>query len=197
MSSRNTPSDSRRGSDPRALRALAHPVRLELLDLLQREGPLTASRCAELLDLTPKVCSYHLNLLGTYGLIEETGEGKGRSRPWRLVVTALSYVHSPDEGESTARAADEFARTMLARDASLVEAFIARRRDLPAGWRNKATMSSNPLRLTASQLEAFGGELIEVLERYRRLSADPGRGARPVHVAMYAVPDLREPESGG
>lgn len=191
MSSRNAPSD--RGSDPRTLRALAHPVRLELLELLQREGPLTASRCAELLGLTPKVCSYHLNLLGTYGLIEETGEGKGRSRPWRLVLTAVSYVHSPDEADSTARTADEFARTMLARDARLVEAFIARRRGLPKGWRNKALMSSNPLRLSASQLEAFGGELIEVLERYRRLSEEPADDARPVHVAMYAVPDLREP----
>ncbi|GAB3413071.1 helix-turn-helix domain-containing protein [Flindersiella endophytica] len=175
------------------MRALAHPVRLELLNLLQREGPLTASRCAELLELTPKVCSYHLNLLGTHGLIEETGEGKGRSRPWRLVVSGLSYVHSPDEGASTARTVDEFARTMLARDAQLVEAFIARRRGLPTGWRNKSTMSSNPLRLTARQLEAFGGELLEVLERYRRLSEQPATGARPVHVAMYAVPDLRVP----
>jgi hypothetical protein len=145
------------------------------------------------LDLTPKVCSYHLNLLGTYGLIEETGEGKGRSRPWRLVATGLSYVHQRDEGESTARTADEFARTMLARDARLVEAFIARRRGLPAGWRNKSTMSSNPHRLTARQLEAFGGELLEVLERYRQLSEQPAVGSRPVHVAMYAVPDLREP----
>jgi DNA-binding transcriptional ArsR family regulator len=193
MSSRNVPSAGTRGSDPRALRALAHPVRLELLNLLQREGPLTASRCAELLDLTPKVCSYHLNLLGSHGLIEETGEGKGRSRPWRLVMTGLSYVHSADEKGSTARTADEFARTMLARDASLVEAFIARRRGLPKTWRNRSTMSSNPLRLTASQLEAFGAELIEVLERYRRLSEKPDAGARPVHVAMYAVPDLREP----
>lgn len=194
MSSRNKSSDSERGSDPRALRALAHPVRLELLNLLQREGPLTASRCAELLELTPKVCSYHLNLLGTYGLIEETGEGKGRSRPWRLVVSGLSYVHSPDEGESAARTADEFARTMLARDVRLVEAFIARRRELPTGWRNKSTMSGNPLRLTARQLQAFGGELLEVLERYRSLSEQqPAAGARPVHVAMYAVPDLREP----
>jgi DNA-binding transcriptional ArsR family regulator len=192
MSSRNVPSDTAQGSDPRALRALAHPVRLELLNLLQREGPLTASRCAELLDLTPKVCSYHLNLLGSHGLIEETGEGKGRSRPWRLVMTGLSYVHRADEDESTARTADEFARTLLARDARLVEAFVARRHGLPEVWRNKALMSSNPLRLTASQLQAFGGELTEVLERYRRLSEQAAEDARPVHVAMYAVPDLRE-----
>lgn len=193
MPSRNNPSDTTaRGTDPRALRAVAHPVRLELLDLLQREGPLTASRCAELLDLTPKVCSYHLNLLGTYGLIEETGEGKGRARPWRLVETALSYVHDPGEDESSARTAAEFARTMLARDARLIEAFIAGRSELPKSWRNVSTMSSNPLRLNASQLKAFGAELFEVLERYQRLSRQPAAGARPVHVALYAVPDLRE-----
>lgn len=193
MSSRNTPSDRAvRGTDPRALRAVAHPVRLELLNLLQREGQLTASRCAELLGLTPKVCSYHLNLLGTYGLIAETGEGKGRARPWRLVETALSYVHQPAEDESTARTAAEFARTMLARDVRLVEAFIAGRTELPKTWRNVSTMSSNPLRLDASQLRAFGAELLDVLERYRELSRQPVPGARPVHVALYAVPDLRE-----
>lgn len=193
MSSGNTSSDSGRSSDPRALRAVAHPVRLELLNLLQREGPLTASRCAELLDLTPKVCSYHLNLLGTYGLIEETGEGKGRARPWRLLETPLAYVHAQDEDESTGRTADEFARTMLARDTRVVEAFIAGRHGLPKRWRNVSAMSSNPLRLTASQLRAFGAELYEVLDRYRQLSQEPAAGARPVHVAMYAVPDLREP----
>ncbi|MEQ4208566.1 winged helix-turn-helix domain-containing protein [Actinopolymorpha sp. B9G3] len=181
------------GTDPRALRAVAHPVRLDLLYLLRREGPLTASRCAEFLGLTPKVCSYHLNLLGKYGLTEETGEGKGRARPWRLRPTGLSYVHRPGEGRAAASAADEFARTLLARDAQQVEAFIEGRHALPSAWRNVATMSSNPLRLTRQQLAALGAELFEVLERYTQLSGSPEAGAHPVHVAMYAVPvDLTE-----
>jgi predicted ArsR family transcriptional regulator len=183
MSSRNTSSDG--SSDPRVLRAVAHPVRLDLLDLLQRDGPLTASRCAERLGLTAKVCSYHLNLLGKYGLIEETGEGKGRARPWRVGSRGLSYVHRPTESAGTARAADEFARTMLGRDVGHIEEFVQRRHELPKSWRNVSTMSSNPLRLNARQLRELGRDLLAVLDKYRRLE---DAGARSVHVAMYAVP---------
>lgn len=182
MSSENTHSDS---SDPRGLRAVAHPVRLDLLELLQRDGPLTASRCAEQLGLSAKVCSYHLHLLGKYGLIEETGDGKGRARPWRVGARGISYVHRASESAGTARTADEFARTMLSRDVRRVEEFIQRRRDLPKTWRNVSTMSSNPLRLNARQLRDFGRELIAVLDKYRGLQ---DTGARPIHVAMYAVP---------
>jgi DNA-binding Lrp family transcriptional regulator len=196
MSSENTRSDtSGRTADPRALRAVAHPVRLDLLELLQRNGPLTASRCAELLGLTPKVCSYHLTLLGRYGLVEEAGAGKGRARPWRVAPTAaLAYVHRPGESKGTSRAADEFARTMLARDVQRIEEFVERRNGLPKSWRNVATLSSNPLRLTAGQLRSMGAEVQAVLDRYRRLSEDAGSGARPVQLAVYAVPvDLPVP----
>ena len=34
-------------TDPRALRALAHPVRLTLVSVLRREGPLTATQAGE------------------------------------------------------------------------------------------------------------------------------------------------------
>jgi DNA-binding transcriptional ArsR family regulator len=190
MSSEKERSDTP-GSDPRTLRAVAHPVRLDLLDLLRVDGPLTASRCAERLGLTPKVCSYHLNLLGKYGLVEETREGKGRARPWRLVSRSLSYVHSPDEEPAASDAADQFARTMLARDERLIATFIDQRHALPPEWRNVSTMSSNPLRLTAAQLEALGAELMAVLNRYTALSPSAADDARPVHVALYAVPTER------
>lgn len=97
---------------------------------------------------SPKVCSYHLNQLGAHGLIEETGEGKGRSRPWRLAISGISYVHHPDEEPATTRAEDAFAKTMLAKDAQVIETFIDERHQLPQTWRNVSTMSSNPLRLT-------------------------------------------------
>lgn len=188
MRSESNSSDSQ-FTDPRTFRALAHPVRLDLLYLLDREGPLIASRCAELLGLTPKVCSFHLNLLGKYGLVEETGEGKGRARPWRLAKSGgVHYVHKPDEEPATRRAADALARETLARDARQVETFIAQRHLLPSSWRNVAAMSSNPLRLNADQLKALGTDLFAVLERYRKLSKKPAPDAHPAHLALYAVP---------
>jgi DNA-binding transcriptional ArsR family regulator len=175
-------------TEPRALRAVAHPVRIELLALLRAEGPLTASRCAERLGLTAKVCSYHLQTLGKYGLIEETGEGRGRARPWRLATSGLSYVYQPGDHDGAAEASDQLARTILARDTRLISEFIAGRHNLPPQWRNVAAMLGDALRLTPGQLNSLRGELAAVLERYAELSSQPLPGARPVHVALYAIP---------
>ncbi len=188
MSSEKKSSDSSSDTDPRALRALAHPVRLDLLYLLQREGALTASRAAELLGLTPKVCSYHLSLLGKYGVIEEAGGGKGRARPWRVRETDLRYTRTPDESPATTHAADAFAETLIARDARVVEAFIRGRHRLPDTWRNVSAMSSNPLLLTPGELSELSDELLAVLRRYQERSRTPSPGAHPVHTAVYAVP---------
>ena len=188
MSSENTPSDLPGGTDPRTLRALAHPVRLDLLYLLEREGQLTAGRAADLLGLTPKVCSYHLNQLSSYGIVEETGTGKGRSRPWRLAINGLSYVHDPNEQATTRRSADAFAKTMLARDSQLIDSFIDGRHRLPHAWRNVSTLSSTPLRLTPGQLRELGQELTRLVDRYRTIAAEPDTDTHPAHISVYAIP---------
>lgn len=186
MSSEKVPSE--RGNDPRALRALAHPVRLDLLYLLEREGPLTATRAAELLGLSPKLCSYHLGLLGKYGVVEEAGGGKGRARPWRLAPIKLNYVHDPDEDPAITHFADTFASTMIDRDSRVIETFIRRRHMLPQRWRNVSTMTSSPLRLTPEQLRRLRDELSEVVERAQATSRSPDPEAHPVHLALHVVP---------
>src|ERR1700761_5736702 len=73
----------KRLTDPRALRALAHPIRLELVGLLRRLGPLTATQAAELIGESSGSTSFHLRQLAKYGLVEDAGGGAGRERPWR------------------------------------------------------------------------------------------------------------------
>src|ERR1700760_1666023 len=70
-------------TDPRALRALAHPTRLALAGLLRRDGPLTATRAGELLGQSSASASFHLRQLAKYGLVEEAGGRPGREQPWR------------------------------------------------------------------------------------------------------------------
>ncbi|HYZ52738.1 MAG TPA: helix-turn-helix domain-containing protein [Streptosporangiaceae bacterium] len=65
-------------TDPRALRALAHPIRVSLVGLLRREGPLTATQAGAMLGESPASCSFHLRQLAKYGLVEEAGGGRGR-----------------------------------------------------------------------------------------------------------------------
>ena len=75
---------SREIAEPKAMRALAHPVRLDVLDAMRNEGELTATRAAELLKQSPGNMSWHLQTLAKYGFIVEAEGGKGRSRPWKI-----------------------------------------------------------------------------------------------------------------
>src|ERR1700761_8831550 len=82
--SRSRQRAAREITDAKTMRALAHPVRLQLLELIHRDGEITATRAAEALDESPGNMSWHLQTLAKYGFIEEADGGKGRSRPWRI-----------------------------------------------------------------------------------------------------------------
>src|SRR5437764_13961612 len=86
-------------TEPKALRALAHPIRLELVGLLRRHGPLTATRAAELLGESSGSTSFHLRQLAKYGLVEEAGGGHGRERPWRATAMFTGWPEVTDSPE--------------------------------------------------------------------------------------------------
>ena len=91
-------------TDPRALRAYAHPVRMKLVGLLRTQGPLTATRAAELLGESSGTCSFHLRQLAKYGLVEEAGGGTGREKPWRATTTTTDWDATGDGSPETAAA---------------------------------------------------------------------------------------------
>src|ERR1700750_2527894 len=70
-------------TDPRAMRALAHPVRLALIEALA-ERPLTATEAGERVGESPANASFHLRQLAKYGFVEEAEGGTGRPRPRKL-----------------------------------------------------------------------------------------------------------------
>ncbi len=73
-------------TDPRTLRALAHPLRTGLLSLLRAEGPSTASRLGQRVGESSGTTSYHLRRLADLGFVEEvTGQGTARERWWRAI----------------------------------------------------------------------------------------------------------------
>ncbi|GIF50812.1 DNA-binding transcriptional ArsR family regulator [Asanoa ferruginea] len=72
-------------SDPKAIRALAHPLRLDLLDLLVTISPATAAQCGRILGVSQANCSFHLRQLAKYGFVEDAGPGRDRrERQWRV-----------------------------------------------------------------------------------------------------------------
>ena len=74
-------------SQAQALRALAHPLRLQLLRLAAIDGEVTSTSASEHTAETRANCSFHLRLLGKYGFVEPAPVRDRRERPWRLVLT--------------------------------------------------------------------------------------------------------------
>jgi len=65
--------------DPQAMRAMAHPARLAIMEFLSDGAGATATECAEVCGLSPSATSYHLRALARAGLVEEApSRGDGR-----------------------------------------------------------------------------------------------------------------------
>jgi hypothetical protein len=100
--------------DPRALRALAHPLRWQLIDLIGSETTATATRCAEVLGESVASCSYHLGVLGKYGYIELVPGREGKEKPWQLLLTHIERAADPASRPPGAREVRLFAMTSVA-----------------------------------------------------------------------------------
>ena len=177
-------------TDARALRALAHPVRLALLGLLRRRGPLTATEAGKLLDETPTTCSFHLRQLARYGLVEEAGGGRGRARPWRATA---QFTNIPDAAEDPdVAAASNVLSSVIAERyfAALVE-WIERRGEEPVEWRDAALFTDRTIYLTVDELRALRSQVTELVGAYDDRLDDPAlrpEGARAINSISLAFP---------
>jgi Helix-turn-helix domain len=182
-------------TDPQAMRALTHPVRLALLEALDVEGPLTATQAGELIGQPPNTCSFHFRQLAKYGLIEEAGQGPGHARPWRLRTWEVRQpdLHDTSDTAVAARALKDLARERYFARAT---AFEESRASYPAAWREAAGFHETMIHLTPAELTAVEAELGAILDRYRVRNADPSLrppGSLPVEVLTCGYP-LRPPD---
>jgi DNA-binding transcriptional ArsR family regulator len=153
-------------SDARTMRALAHPVRLALLEAIGREGELTATRAGELLDESPGNMSWHLQMLARYGYIEETGGGKGRSRPWRIASVSNRFQTTAEDPE--ANAAGEALESIAADKAySRLRTWFAQRASYPHKWSDAAFTADSIGYLTAEEMSELGDEIADLFSRYQ------------------------------
>jgi DNA-binding transcriptional ArsR family regulator len=177
-------------SEPEALAALTHPVRLDLLTHLMAAGPATASQCARAVGDTPSNCSYHLRVLAKHGLVGAGESTDGRERPWRALVTGFSVDGVQDEpGTPTAKGAAALLALSVQRDQRLVRDYLARRDQVPRRWRQADGYSTYTLRLTPAELTALGEALDGLIRPYLAATReDPPRGADLVHCGLHAFP---------
>ena len=181
-------------TDPRALRALAHPLRLALLDHLMSFGPRTASECAAVVGSTPSNCSYHLRALGKVGLVEAVDAEDGRERPWRSTNTGLAFGRSDDPtfeiGSDTVERA--LADRQVDDEGALVHRAIAQRDEQPVEWREASILSGYALKLTPAELRELGEQVDALIRPYIGLTrVDPPEGSDVValHLNAFRHPD--------
>jgi DNA-binding transcriptional ArsR family regulator len=184
------PTDRRLISDPRTMRALAHPVRIALLEALGREGQLTATKAAEILDDSPGNMSWHLQTLAKYGYVEEAGGGKGRSRPWRIASVSNRFRTASDDPEFDS-AGEALESTFAERAYSRLREWWGRRPSYPFVWRDAAFASNSLAYLTAQEMAEVGEEIAELFSRYRDRLLDkqlrPAE-AEPVQLIAFGHP---------
>lgn len=169
-------------TDPRTMRALAHPIRLDLLEALAVEGPLTATQAAELIGETPTTCSFHLRQLQKYGFVEDSGRKGGRERPWRLTDSGNRIPDATGDPEVDL-AAGTLSRVLLDRYLARVRRWFDERRAYPQAWRDATGFTETVWFVTAEELSELMAEIEPLLFRFRERFDDPSRrppGAAPV-----------------
>lgn len=178
-------------ADLEGLKALAHPLRVTIIDALSTYGPQTASMLAERLGESSGSTSYHLRQLEKHGYVQELAEkGTGRERWWQRVQAPI-YLGDEETGKSeTGREVSrivmrEFAhhREQYFRD------FIEHMAELSEEWQHASSINMANVHVTAEQLAQLHhdvGELVhEFVEKHRGQRVP---GSRPALVQFYAFP---------
>ncbi|WP_421735467.1 ArsR/SmtB family transcription factor [Cellulomonas sp.] len=181
-------------SDPERIRALAHPLRLALLEYLDDTGEATATQCAKHTGESVANCSFHLRLLARYGFIEPA-EPRGRERPWRPSAHREQFV--PDESvPGSVRAVVELAEVAVRQEAEGFISFLHERADrgeelvgrsLPASM-TKDTFWATPDE-TDALLHAIGALLEPYVARMKDASTRPA-GAQLMRWFATSHPDI-------
>ncbi|HEX3796286.1 MAG TPA: helix-turn-helix domain-containing protein [Acidimicrobiales bacterium] len=200
MESVPTPNDElpiREITDARTMRALAHPVRIALIEALTLNGPMTATQVGERIGESPTTCSFHLRQLAKYGFVEEAGGGKGRSRPWRITSVGMRFGYSDDA--ETDVAASLLGQLFRERQLARYWAWRNTRGDYPKPWREASGDSEFVFYLTAEELEDFNEELNAfLLPKFRERLMDASKrpaNAVPVELLLFSYP-MELPQGG-
>ncbi|MFI7636482.1 ArsR/SmtB family transcription factor [Nonomuraea sp. NPDC049400] len=181
--------------DAKGLRALAHPVRVQLVDLLRKHGPSTATRLAERLGANSGTASYHLRRLAAAGFVEEdTERGNARERWWRSVHRSTRLTDEDGLTEREPEAVLAYMQSVAALYNLRVQKALNELQTMPKPWRRVLDLSSHAFRLTLEEAEQLREDLVELVERYRRDGEEAPPDAVRVYLMPHVLPELDDPE---
>lgn len=173
--------------DATSLKALAHPLRVQILGVLRDDDRATATTLAARLSETTGATSYHLRQLARHGFIEEVAAA-GRERWWRLAmssihVTGFEFLADPD----TREAAAFLLREIVADRTRLLAHWYATATEWPAEWQAASSDADARLALSPEQARALADDIAELVDRYRLLSDNDASQRVEIQYAVFPV----------
>jgi len=183
-----------------ALRALAHPLRIRILDLLPTRGPLTASKLGEIVGESSGSTSYHLRQLAKHGLVREVeGKGTARERWWERTPGGFRITSAGKDSPAVRQTAEavgvEFLRLRNERMLAFLRATQEMDEETLESWTEMATFVTANKWATPEQTKA----IIEAWDRFTAEHIDPlngqegGPGMVPLEIHFDLFPTI-DPE---
>ena len=183
-------------TDPKQMRALAHPARIAILRHLALEGPATATECAAIAGLSPSACSYHLRALARYGFVEEDHSAAvdGRERPWRAKVVTMTIDDGPDQPPAVRAAGQMLANTFRMSVEETRALYEDQQGNYPAEWSFGGYY--NYIHVAPDELAEPRQRVLELFAPYMRTDkAERQIGGRRVLVAAEFLPTFSPEEA--
>ena len=184
------PAEDFKLTDPKMMRALAHPVRMALLDLFAVHDTITATQASEALGESPANCAFHLRTLAKYGLVEEAGGGRGRERPWKATHVSMSVSSTALEGEQAKLAAKALGRAFVDRWLGTIRSVLSAD-TWPPEWEEAVIANHSLVFLTPDEAVRVNKEIRAILDRYTYRRENPAlrpAGSLPAEYSVFAYP---------
>jgi DNA-binding transcriptional ArsR family regulator len=180
--------------DADQLRALAHPLRLQLLQVLRAEGPATASQLGRRLGESSGATSYHLRALHRAGMVEEAERRNGRERWWQrppgrlLIPNSVSADASEAERAELQAAHAQIESIIVERDEKAMHRWMEVRYGKSLEWQDAQWIGNTRLWATAEEVAEFVRAVLDLAEPLRK-APEPGDSERQeVHFTFRALP---------
>lgn len=181
------------------LRALAHPLRLRLLEVLRADGPATASQLGRRLGESSGATSYHLRALHRAGMVVEAEQRNGRERWWQRASEMLLIPNAVPPGASdTERAELQAAHAQIEsyfveRDEQALGRWTEVRYDLPLEWQDAQWIGNFTLWATAAETREFVATVLESIKPFRDAPEHADSERLEVHFTFRVLPQEPAP----
>jgi len=181
------------------LRALAHPLRVQLLQILYVEGPATASQLARRLGESSGATSYHLRALHRAGFVDEGERRNGRERWWQrpeqpvTIPNSVALDASDSERAELQAAHAQLQSVLLERDEQALGRWMEIRWDLPLEWQEAGGIGNFRMWATASEMREFATRVYDLAKPLRKPPDSPDAERRETHVTLRVLPQEPSP----